>query len=234
MVLDYSERRQVNRNRPRRQFPWGMLLTNVIILAVGYAAGVGTGWIFFHRPSVAPVPVPKAASVPSPSPAPRDQPVSAPAKPTDPPLTFYETLPKGSKQVILGTGINQIKNEQQSKPAAIPVGAGSPAGNEKSSEKGATPSVQTQAATDASKVAVTTVKPESAKGTFSVQISSCKTREEAEAVKAKNRNVQAYIVESVVPGKGTWYRVRTGRKLDRQRADELAAKIGGQAIIVAE
>lgn len=227
MVLDYSERKQVNRNRPRRQFPWAILLTNVLILVVGYAAGMATGWFVFHQPPAPPAAVQKTVLAPAP------QPASPAVPPADTPLTFYETLPKGSKQVVLGTGINQPKADQPPKQASQAGDVTQPH-PDKLTDKALTPASPVSATAVSAKAVPAPAKSESDKTSFAVQIASCKTRDEAEAMKAKYQGAQAYVVESTVAGKGTWYRVRAGRKMDRRHADELAAKIGGQAIVIAE
>ena len=46
--------------------------------------------------------------------------------------------------------------------------------------------------------------------------------------------IAAYIVESGIPDRGTWYRVRAGRHLDKQAAHDLAGKAGKGAIVIAE
>lgn len=242
MVIDYSERRQVNRNRPRRQFPWGVLLVNCLMLIGGFAAGFGSGWFVFRK-NVAPAPVAAVAKPAAPANAKQQQPV-APApgeKPADPPLTFYETLPKGSKQVIIGTGLNpKPEATPPAHPAPVPQAAAAPgqAQAAKPADKPAAPSSAAAPATasqPAPKQAPSAARPaEQAKTGFTVQLASCKTREEADALKAKFQGVgmNVYILESTVAGKGTWYRVRTGKKLSRKEADDIAAKAGGQAMVI--
>jgi len=69
-----------------------------------------------------------------------------------------------------------------------------------------------------------------------VQVASYKERKEAEAVRDRMaaRGMQAYIVESHLPDKGVWYRVRIGRGLEQTAANELAAKAGKGAMIIPE
>jgi len=41
-----------------------------------------------------------------------------------------------------------------------------------------------------------------------------------------------FISESNQGDKGTWYRVRVGRKLDQEAARELAGKLGKAALVI--
>ncbi len=67
-------------------------------------------------------------------------------------------------------------------------------------------------------------------------MASYKDRKEAEAVRAKvaARGLDAYIVESNIPDKGVWYRIRVGRHLEQAEANETVKKAGKGAIVIAE
>ena len=104
MVLDYSERKPVGKNRPRKQ-PVGIFtLILVGAIAISFVLGLLTGRFIF-KPSrkaaqdqaAAPD---KAKSQPAPPAAAAQQqnPEVAAAKGSEPPLTFYETLPRGGKR----------------------------------------------------------------------------------------------------------------------------------------
>ena len=146
MVIDYSERRQSQRlqpKRPQRPSVWSYALIIVVMIAVAFMSGVGTGWYLF-RPGgrlckvpqapqtqvAAPAPQPKEPQAPAAVPTtqaqgqqtPSPQPLNAlpPADKGAPvPLTFYNTLQKGNKE-LMGTGINQPREGQAGvpKPAA--------------------------------------------------------------------------------------------------------------------
>ncbi|WP_318258768.1 SPOR domain-containing protein [Geobacter anodireducens] len=75
-----------------------------------------------------------------------------------------------------------------------------------------------------------------AKETYSVQVASSKERKDADAIRAKlaEKGYSAYVTESTISGKGTWYRVRVGRKLDQSAASNLAEMLGKGAILVPE
>lgn len=186
-------------------------------------------------------------------------PVSPPAhKPTgEPALTFYETLPKGGK-TILGSGMNPKHPEIRSVPlqkAVAPTPASTtenqqveakPQPKREASVKSPEPADKKVAATeraekdrgsaDVAKQKTAEKKTSPSKGKFSVQVASAKTREEADAVKAKlqEKGFAAYIVESTIPGKGTWYRVRVGRQMEQAAAGNLASLLGKGAILIPE
>ncbi|HEY5975885.1 MAG TPA: hypothetical protein VIU41_14205, partial [Geobacteraceae bacterium] len=123
MVIDYSERRQAAKvNKPRRQ-PVGFYSLLALVLFSGvFALGVFAGWYLYHpggrlaklppQPSQPVQSQPVAPVVPVPA-----QKAAAPANPrAEVPLTFYETLPKGSKG-LMGTGLNPKRDESAARPA---------------------------------------------------------------------------------------------------------------------
>ena len=126
-MVDYSERRPVNTNRPKKQ---GMaryfVLTALGGVLAGYGIGLTNGWFIF-KPSrqelnALRTSAENAAKPPSAATPPRQAPVTGPP---DPNLSFYKTLPEG-KKAILGTGLNPDKPEN---PAPRPAVAISPPAN---------------------------------------------------------------------------------------------------------
>jgi len=135
-MRDYSERRQSRiLAPPKRPKVWPYVLLILTLLLIAFAAGLGTGWSLY-RPGgklyKAPQ-IPQAAAVPekrstlppqgepiTPVPAQSHAPGQPPADKAGgaPPLTFYNTLQKGNKE-LMGTGINQPKEPPQT-PAKSP------------------------------------------------------------------------------------------------------------------
>lgn len=62
-------------------------------------------------------------------------------------------------------------------------------------------------------------KPES-KGPFTLQLSASQVREDADrfAAKVREKGYQVYVIQSEVPGRGRWYRVRLGKFPTREAA----------------
>lgn len=149
MVRDYSERRQMRTNQPKRPSVWPYVLLIVVLMVLAYLAGAATGW-YLYRPggrfyktplTAAPAAVEKKSTalppqgdpiVPAPAPPStagqqpqQHQQNPGPGQPPPakgsgaPPLSFYNTLQKGNKGLI-GTGINQPKEGQQSPPPQSP------------------------------------------------------------------------------------------------------------------
>jgi len=135
MVRDYSERRQLRSNSPpKRPAVWPYVLLILLLVVIAYLAGAATGW-YLYRPggrfykvpptAAPPLPPKKEAALPpqgepiapTTSPQPAQLPGQQPSLPYEkgngaPPLTFYDTLKKGNKG-LMGTGINQPKDEHQ-------------------------------------------------------------------------------------------------------------------------
>ncbi|HLO24543.1 MAG TPA: hypothetical protein VK187_00410, partial [Geobacteraceae bacterium] len=127
MVLDYSERKPVSKNRARKQ-PVGIFVIILIsAVSMSFALGLLSGWFLFkpgrkaaqNQAALAPDGT-KTVSAPSSQAAQFQNPEASASKAAAPPLTFYETLPKGGKAVI-GSGLNPKKNEaaQAPKPTAV-------------------------------------------------------------------------------------------------------------------
>lgn len=260
MVLDYRERKTVSKNRPKSK-PIGLLACAFLLVAlISFALGVLVDRFLLpprggQKEALSAPPqnaiTPKASATQA-QPGEGNPPVvPTPPRPAgEPSLTFYETLPKGGK-AILGSGINLRKDESAPKSPAVPPavkeqggGAQKPTANlpeakgveaRRSDEpstaagaavKNAAPAVKVQPSQSAS----------AAKETYSVQVASSKERKDADAIRAKlaEKGFSAYVTESTIPGKGTWYRVRVGRKLDQPAASNLAEMLGKGAILIPE
>ena len=240
MVLDYSERRQVNRNKPKpkRKSSFGLyLLLFLVIIGVGYGLGFGTAWYLYrpaHIAAAAAKPAAAPAVIPQGAPAPAQQP-PAPVQVvtpngTDVPLTFYETLPKGSKSLI-GTGINAPKEKTNAGTSAS-----APARPEKPAGQSAPASQPPAAAAAVHKESTATAGQEPGRKSFTVQVASSKDRSEAAGLVSKltAKGMAAYLVETKLEGKGTWYRVRVGKHLERKDADALLGRLGKGAVLIPE
>jgi hypothetical protein len=112
------------------------VLLILVLMLLAFGAGFGTSW-YVYRPGgrlyIEPQ-IPKAAAPPAnrSSLPPQGEPIApapaqnlpqgahAPDKASEaPPLTFYNTLQKGNKE-LMGTGINQPKNSPQSPAQSSP------------------------------------------------------------------------------------------------------------------
>lgn len=245
MVVDYSEHKPVSKNRPRKQPASVFFFSLFVAVSIAYILGVATGWLIF-RPSHksgadmrnATAGVSQKTEIPAPNK------VQAPAEPAgkgmEPTLTFYETLPKGNKE-LMGSGLNQTKGAEQPPakaapktkppaPAAKPAVAQEPPAQNKEAVKTPAKPPEPGPAKE------TTAREGEGKAKFVVQVASYHLKKEAEEARdrLKENGMAAYIVESNIPEKGTWYRVRVGRHLDQQKAREVAEKAGTGSILVPE
>ncbi|HIJ81923.1 MAG TPA: SPOR domain-containing protein [Desulfuromonadales bacterium] len=146
----------------------------------------------------------------------------------DPQLSFYKTLPSGQKSNVIGSGINskEEKPAKQTLQAAIPSNVARPTSQpQQTPVEAAAPPVPTAASKGATKTE---------SGGFVVQAASHSLKSEAETLRSKlaSKGYNAYISESQQGDKGTWYRVRVGKKLEQDAAKELAGKLGKGAIVV--
>jgi cell division protein FtsN len=256
MPLDYSRprisvaRSSVNKNRPKKQAAGVFAIVILGALSVTFVAGVLTGWFIFRHAAK------KAAATAAVTAGQQEAalaqggaplPAGGEGRVQEPSLTFYETLPKGGKAVI-GTGLNPKREEASpaAKPGATapspqaptqpaPASAAS-AGAGGAKEEGAKTPEKANSSARIQEQEATVKKPAPGKGKFCVQVASYKDRKEAEAVRAKAaaRGLDAYIVESNVPDKGVWYRIRVGRHLEQAEANEAVKKAGKGAIVIAE
>jgi cell division protein FtsN len=262
MVVDYSEHKPVSKNRPRKQPASIFLFSLFVAVSLAFTLGVATGWLIFRPAHKSGADRPDASgNVNQKAEAGGPNKVQTPAEPAgnsmEPSLTFYETLPKGNRE-LMGSGLNLSKTAEQTsakappklKPAIVAKQAPllePPSQNKetvKSPEKNKeTVKPQTQNK-EAVKPPAKPSEPAPAKETadregeakFVVQASSYHLKKEAEEARdrLKENGIAAYIVESNIPEKGTWYRVRVGRHLDQQTAREVADKTGKGSIIIPE
>lgn len=256
MRIDYSEPKQAyvtaQNKKQHRKEPVGMI--TIIVITTGvitFIIGFGTGWFFSQRSAkkafqaateqnslenaprqeaappakVQPPPQP-AAQLQQPQPGASSPQVAPGTQATpEPPLSFYKTLPSGQKNNVMGSGIN-TKDDKAKQPiqAAIPSNLTKPPPQ---------PGADTTKPTTANPQAVPekhTAKQDNSG--FTVQVASYSLRSEAETLKNKlaGKGYNVTIIESNQGDKGTWYRVRIGKKLDQEAAKELAGKLGKGAI----
>ncbi len=226
MALDYSQKRQVNRNRPRRR-PVKLIVVGVFAAMLGtYGMGVATGWLLFHQPEQPSAATTAPAQGTTAAAANQGQSTAGVAQnqqsgtrpPTEPDLTFYYTLPKG-ENAVMGSGINR---------SADRLISAKPSATEKAEVK---PAAEARATRPAASTTITVEKVH-----FSVQIAAYHDRKEAEALKVQfaENGFSTRIEEYAVPGKGTWYRVRVGHRMERDSAERLATKLGSGALAVPE
>ena len=239
MRIDYSEPRQSygssssgSGSNPRKSDSSSStsLLFLCILAGIIFFTGFGTGWFFSQKAAKkafraameqqslesAPKDGKKTTEQPAQQPpqasaTPPTVTAGQPAQQASPtgqvPLSFFESLPKGQKQTVLGSGINE-----KPKPAAPPAPQ------------------PPQTTTTAAKTSE--VKP--AGSGFLVQVAAFSNIKEAESTKAKlaAKGYSASISETNLKDKGTWYRVRVGRHLDKEAASEIASRVGSGAKVV--
>lgn len=259
MRIDYSEPKkscsspQASQNRPRKESSGGILVVVFITAVISLGIGFGSGWMLSQRSAkkgfkaameqqsfenspqqakAQPVPQQPTIHVPAPSQQPQASQVQQPgatggAETTaDPPLSFYKTLPSGQKNNVMGSGINS----KDSKPAKQPLQAAMPANITRPDPPQSDENVQKQPA----QAAPTKQATRQDTSGFTVQVASYSLKSEAETLRSKlaTKGYNVNIVESHQGDKGTWYRVRVGKRLDQDAAKELAGKIGKGAIAI--
>ena len=263
MALDYSARRQVSRNRPKKRPVRLFVLMILGGVSAVYGLGIATGWVLSRTAdkiaenTASPTPPPavagksdrQGAANPSPAPGPV-------AEGGETPLTFFNTLPKGDKE-IMGSGINlhqvakpspaastapqTVAAEQKPQQTQNAVKAdGTSTSVDKARLKHATdgkpaagaesPSGQKTAGTSDQR------KQGPVKTGYTVQVASYEQKNEADDLKTRleKQGLSARVVETKVPGKGVRYRVRVGRGMEQDGAQQLAAKLGKNALIIPE
>jgi cell division protein FtsN len=205
------------------------LMLLMVLAGIIFSIGFATGWYFSQqsakrafraaieqqslessnpkKQSEQPQQPPVAPPQVTPAAAPTQQPQQA-APTGQVPLSFFETLPKGQKQAVLGSGINE-----KPKPAQ-------------------------PAATQPPQTVKTPLKTADAKSAGSagylVQVAAFNSSKEAENAKTKlsAKGYSATVVEINLNDKGTWYRVRIGRHLDKEAASEIVNRLGGSAKVL--
>lgn len=249
---------QGSQNRPRKESSGGALIVVIITALISLGIGFGSGWTLSQRsakkafkaameqqslenspqPAKAqPVPKQPPSTVQPPSPVSvlqpqadgsSQQPVgTVSAQPADDPqLSFYKTLPSGQKNNVMGSGINAKGDKPSKQPlqAAMPTNLTRPAPpqNETAAQKPVLPAAPAKPAARQDT------------GSFTVQVASYSLKSEAETMRSKmaTKGYNVSIIESHQGDKGTWYRVRVGKRLDPDAAKELAGKLGKGAIAI--
>ena len=259
MRIDYSEPKkscssspQPSQSRPRKESSGGVLIVVVITALLCFGIGFGSGWMLSQRSAkngfkaameqqslenstqqAKAKPLPQQPATPAPvlppqSGNPAQQPVAAVGTQAamDQPLSFYKTLPSGQKNNAMGSGINS----KSDKPAKQPLQAVMPANITRPDTTQSDDNTQKQTGQSAPAKPVTR---QDSNG-FTVQVASYSLKSEAEALRSKlaTKGYNVSIVESHLGDKGTWYRVRVGKRLDPDAAKELAGKIGKGAIAI--
>jgi cell division septation protein DedD len=261
MALDYSQRKQINRNRPKKRSTKPFLLLILGAISGVYALGIGTGWLLFkgaarNGPQVASdsAKVDESRKTSGASPSAKDT-VNSPSpngKGNETPLTFYYTLPKGDKGVI-GSGVNLPRDEsvpiakrdvpapqasavKPQQPVKSEQGEGRAKASVDEKERIAKEAKPLQVNDKPTNVLPTKQKKELGKGGYSVQVGSYHDRNEAQDLRAslEKNGFSARVVEYAVPGKGVLYRVRVGNRMEQETATRLAVKVGKNAIAVPE
>jgi cell division septation protein DedD len=254
MAIDYRERKPVSKNRPRKQ-PAGIFFFSIFVaVIIAYTMGLVTGWLVFRpaqRTSAESPTAPAAADMKGADANAKNQPFPAEGsngEAPEPLLTFYERLPKGNRD-LMGSGLNTAKPPEQPQARVTPVPPAPavkaaqpevPATKPKEAAKAPARPVETPSVKDSPAKENTArelpVKEDDAKGKYVVQVASYHDKKEAEAVRnrLKADGMPAYIIESSVPEKGIFYRVRVGRHLEQKAAQEVAGKAGGGAIVIPE
>jgi cell division protein FtsN len=262
MRIDYSEPKkscssapQASQNRPGREAAGSntaVVATAFITGIICFGIGFGSGWMLSQRSAKKGFQAamaqqsfensPQQGNVP---PAPQQQAVPVPAQqpqsggiatqqvatggtqPTAAPqLSFYKTLPSGQKNNVIGSGFNS----PDEKPGKQPLHAAIPANITKQAppQNDETPQKQP------SQAPAVKPAPRRDSGGFTVQVASYSLKSEAETMRGKlaAKGFNAGIVESNLGDKGTWYRVRVGKRLNQDAAKELAEKLGKGAIAI--
>ena len=245
--------------RPRKEPAGRFTIIIVVTCLATFAAGFATGWFFSQRaakksfqaameqtslessprqetPPEKRVP-PSQAAAPAPAQPPQNQqsqqaqqqgdtaPPNAQSMP-EPPLSFYKTLPSGQKNNVLGSGINTTDSKgKQQLQATIPSNVARP--SQQSSDAAKPGNDKAQGTGDK------TARHDTAGG-FTVQVASYSLKSEAESLRTKlaGKGYNVIVSESNQGDKGTWYRVRVGRRLEQDAAKELCSKLGKGAIVI--
>jgi cell division septation protein DedD len=256
MRIDYSTRRQVSVNRPKRNPFRPLLLMTLVGGAVLFGLGVATGWLIFSTGRQSAASPAQSAVAKAPAPA---QPVKAATAPRQqeggetPQFTFYDSLPKGDKELI-GSGLNPTRDSVPTAAAKAPQQTPSADAQPKSPKPQKPASPQPAAGmnsrltdsemsshggnkgTAPGKAVPASQKPAGKATTYTVQLASYRDRKEAEELKAKwaKNGYSVRVIETSAPGGGTLYRVRIGNRMSQEAASQLSGKIGGGAISVPE
>lgn len=174
--------------------------------------------------------VPAAAPTPAPV-APAPQAEEEPAGAEKPPLTFFDTLPKG-QDTPLGSGINRPPTAPAASPDAPssePQPAATAVLRPTGSLPASAPAARTPAPVAAPASAPTPARaaPTAADGRFVVQVGSFRSAEDARNLsdRLKTKNFPAFVQQADLGDKGTWYRVRIGPYAESADAQSVVARL---------
>lgn len=250
MRIDYSEPRQSytvpnpSRHRPKSGVSSATLIALVVCGGLLFGSGFGVGWYFSQQaskkafraameqqsletgakeglqpPPAAPPGGPAQQSEAPPAAQPGTTPV--PSHP-ELPLSFFDNLPKGQKNTVLGSGINEKPSPAPQPPVTAPTPQSAP---QQPVEAQKNVPVQPAAKSNAK----TAAKPTG----FVVQVASYSNRKDADSLRSRlsARGFAAKVSETTLDGK-TWYRVRIGRHLDKESATTISNQLMMGAKIV--
>ncbi|WP_305041566.1 SPOR domain-containing protein [Geoalkalibacter sp.] len=143
-----------------------------------------------------------------------------------PPLTFFDTLPKG-QETPLGSGINRAP-AASGPQTATSAGASEaePATTAVLRPSGSLPAAS-PAARASAPVAPLKVAPTAADGRYVVQVGSFRSAEDARNLsdRLKGKNFPAFVQQADLGAKGIWYRVRIGPYAESADAQSVVARL---------
>ncbi|MBE0596726.1 MAG: SPOR domain-containing protein [Desulfuromonadales bacterium] len=167
---------------------------------------------------------------------PKEEAPATAAIPDPPPLTFYDTLPRG-EQTPMGSGINLPPKEKaavaQVAPPPAPVAAAAKVGV-------ATKPAPVAPVPDTPKISPASATVEAPKappsiGSWMVQTASFRASGEARKLQEKLQG-KGYVVlvqQADLGEKGTWYRVVVGPFASQSAADQAAARLKSEENLTA-
>ncbi len=250
MRIDYSEPRQSytvpppSRHRPTNGISSATLIVIIVCSGLLFGSGFGVGWYFSQQAAkkafraameqqsletgakgglqLPTTPPPDGPAQPSEAPTPA-QPGAAPT-PSHPelPLSFFDNLPKGQKNTVLGSGINEKSKPASPPPVAAPAAQTAPQ-----------QPVEPQKTEPAQTAPKPSTKPAPKPSGYVVQVASYSNRKDADTLRSRlsSRGYAAKVSETTLEGK-TWYRVRIGRHLDKESATTISNQLMMGAKIV--
>lgn len=246
MRIDYSEPRQSytvpnpSRHRPKSGISGATLVALIVCGSLLFGSGFGVGWYFSQQASKKAFraameqqsletgakgglqPPPDGPAQQSEA-APAAQPGTVPV-PSHPelPLSFFDNLPKGQKNTVLGSGINEKPKPAPQPPVTTPAPQSAPH-----------QPVEAPKNVPAQPAAKPIAKPAPKPTGYLVQVASYSNRKDAETLKSRlsSRGFAAKVSETTLEGK-TWYRVRIGRHLDKESATTISNQLMMGAKIV--
>lgn len=234
-----------SRHRPQSGISGAKLIALAVCGGLLFGSGFGVGWYFSQQaakkafraameqqsletaakggalPPTAAPPDGIAQQQASPAAPAATQPgVAPPASHPELPLSFFDNLPKGQKNTVLGSGINERPK------ATPPVTAPAP----QTASQAAAPSDTAKKPEPAQPA---TVKPAPKPTGFVVQVASYSNRKDADGLRSRlsAKGYAAVVSETTLEGK-TWYRVRIGRHLDKEAATQISNQLMMGAKIV--